>query len=29
MLEKKENLWVYVEDNRDAKIAKKLVIVGL
>ena len=29
MLKKKENLRVYVEDNGDAKIAKKLVIVGL
>ena len=29
MLEKKENLRVYVEDNGDAKIAKKLAIVGL
>ena len=28
-LEKKENLRVYVEDNGDAKIAKKLAIVGL
>ena len=29
MLEKKENLRVYVEDNGDAKIVKKLAIVGL
>ena len=29
MLKKKENLRVYVEDNGDAKIAKKLAIVGL
>ena len=29
MLEKKENLRVYVEDNGDAKIAKKLAIVRL
>ena len=29
LLEKKEDLRVYVEDNGDAKIAKKLAIVGL
>ena len=29
MLEKKEDLWVYVEDNGDTKIAKKLEIVRL
>ena len=29
LLEKKEDLRVYVEDNGDAKIAKKVAIVGL
>ena len=29
LLEKKEDLQVYVEDNGDAKIAKKVAIVGL
>ena len=29
LLEQKEDLRVYVEDNEDAKIAKKLAIVGL
>ena len=29
LLEQKEDLQVYVEDNEDAKIAKNLAIVGL